>query len=141
LRAIRSVTATRSCDSIPVPATKPCSSAFMRVTPTPDGFFTPLEAQPTIKAPAVSGINKLEIFFILYCMDRLENSVAVIGISLKMLAHRARAARRRSAVALSNDKLTSDKVWKPPDCAGELWLPAAVRQKRRRASLGPFAPG
>ena len=50
LRDILSATITRSCDSMPVPATKPCSSAFMCVTETPDGFFTPLEAQPATSA-------------------------------------------------------------------------------------------
>ncbi len=53
LRAILSVTATRSCDSMPVPATKPCSSAVMCVTGMPEGFFTPLEAQPPTSPTAV----------------------------------------------------------------------------------------
>src|SRR5262245_51772499 len=52
LRDILSVTDTTSCDSTPVPATKPCSSAFMTVTGVPEGFFTPDEAQPAIKLAA-----------------------------------------------------------------------------------------
>src|SRR5688572_26293562 len=47
LRAILSVTDTRSCDSTPVPATNPRSSGRISVTGTPDGFWTPREvAQP-----------------------------------------------------------------------------------------------
>jgi hypothetical protein len=46
LRAILSVTETRSWDSTPVPPTKPFSSARISVTPVPEGFLTPLEAQP-----------------------------------------------------------------------------------------------
>src|SRR6266487_4986456 len=55
LRAILSVTATRSCDSTPVPATKPFSSARISVTPMPEGFFTPLEAHPANIATTTDG--------------------------------------------------------------------------------------
>src|SRR5437773_2050640 len=57
LRDILSVTATRSCDSTPVPATKPRSSAFISVTGTPEGFRTPEEAHPLTRIAA--RINKL----------------------------------------------------------------------------------
>src|SRR4051812_27088703 len=50
LRAILSVTVTRSCDSTPVPATKPRSSGRISVTATPDGFCTPAVVQPARKA-------------------------------------------------------------------------------------------
>ena len=51
LRAILSVTATRSCDSTPVPARKPRSSGRISVTGTPEGFCTPREvAQPASSA-------------------------------------------------------------------------------------------
>ncbi|SPE62376.1 exported hypothetical protein [Verrucomicrobia bacterium] len=60
LRNILSVTATKSCDSMPVPATKPCSSGRISVTGTPEGFLTPLEAQPEMSpAAARATIDKL----------------------------------------------------------------------------------
>jgi hypothetical protein len=53
LRAIRSVTATISCASIPVPATKPRSSGRNSVTGTPEGLRTPSEvAHPPSRAAA-----------------------------------------------------------------------------------------
>jgi len=54
LRDILSATITKSCDSTPVPATNPCSSAFMCVTGTPEGFFTPLEAQPAANTAIIT---------------------------------------------------------------------------------------
>ena len=42
-----------------VKKTKPCSSAFMCVTETPEGFLTPLEAQPVRSAAVVRGRRSL----------------------------------------------------------------------------------
>jgi hypothetical protein len=46
---------------MPVPATKPCSSAFMCVTETPDGFFTPLDAQPATSAAIAAPQTGMDI--------------------------------------------------------------------------------
>ena len=62
LRAIVSVTTTRSWDSTPVPATKPCSSAFMRVTGDAGGFLTP-EVQPATSAAVVKARVSLAMVF------------------------------------------------------------------------------
>src|ERR1041385_9530893 len=91
LRAILSVTATRSCDSMPVPATNPCSSAFKCVTGTPDGFFTPLEAQPLINATKANA-EILEVSFVISgFMDLL---VKCVNTQKELKPGRVRHARR-----------------------------------------------
>src|SRR5262245_35346537 len=64
-RDILSVTRTRSCDSTPVPATNPRSSAFISVTGMPDGFLTPEDAQPVNSAEAQSNETTVVFFFML----------------------------------------------------------------------------
>ena len=69
---ILAVTDTKSCDSMPVPATKPRSSGRISVTGTPEGFCTPSDAQPATKPAAASAsampdnLSKCNFIFIGY---------------------------------------------------------------------------
>jgi hypothetical protein len=51
-----------SCDSTPVPETKPRSSGRISVTGTPEGFLTPEVAQPEIRPVAAARAMKVRDF-------------------------------------------------------------------------------